>query len=243
MARWVCSASTVTTLPVRSSPATSGASSLISLPLSPDLAPGEHDRVVVGDRREQVRAGTAAGGGAADALAVDGHPGQAPGAVGGDLVPDLTALHATVVMGARPGGPRCGLGPPGGQPLQVGGVDLGQDAAQGRLAGCGDHTGQRVGGSPQREQHPPRCGRGPLGLGDHLVVSSTRRRGDDHGQQEPQLVAQPLPRPMINNLVQVLDQRTAIGTNSTDAARDISVDLPGGVGGDRLASNRRGEAG
>jgi hypothetical protein len=48
---------------------------------------------------------------------------------------------------------------------------------------------------------------------------------------------------MINNLVQVLDQRTAIGTNSTDAARDISVDLPGGVGGDRLASNRRGEAG
>ena len=59
----------------------------------------------MGDRRQQVRTGAAIRGRAADALAV-----------GGDLVPDLTipgltALHATVVVGARPGGPRCGLDP------------------------------------------------------------------------------------------------------------------------------------
>lgn len=54
---------------------------------------------------------------------------------------------------------------------------------------------------------------GPLGLRGHLVMSCTRRRSDDHCQQEPQLVAQASARPVINDSVEVLGQRVEPGTH------------------------------
>jgi hypothetical protein len=74
-------------------------------------------------------------------------------------------------------------------------------------------------------------------------MARTRRRRDDHGQQEPQLLAQPLPRPVINDLIEVVGQRTPTHTNTRDPAQDLAADLMGGIRGDRLVGNGPNEAG
>jgi hypothetical protein len=157
----------------------------------------------------------AASGRTSYGLAVDGHRGQ-PGAL--------------AVAGA---GPQC-LGPLGAHALQLSGVDLGQRAAQGGLTGCGDRAGQRVGFGAQRPQHPHGGVRGPLGLRGHLVMSGARCRSNHYGQQEPQLVAQALPRPVINYLIQVLDERAISATNSRELPTGVCAGVLGVVLGDEL---------
>ena len=62
-----------------------------------------------------------------------------------------------------------------------------------------------------------------------------RRGGHHHPQQEPQLVAQSLPRPVIDDLVQVLGQCPASPADNSEGSRNVL--------GDGLASNGRGKAG
>ena len=65
-----------------------------------------------------------------------------------------------------------------------------------------------------------------------------------HGQQEPQLVAQALPRPVINYLIQVLDERAISGTNSRELPTGVCAGVLGVVLGDELlADSRRDRAG
>jgi len=81
-------------------------------------------------------------------------------------------------------------------------------------------------------------GRDPLGLRCHLhlVVPGACRRGNHHGQQKPQPVAQALPRPVINYLIQVLGQCAASGANSRDLPTGVPAGVLGVVLGDELLS-------
>jgi hypothetical protein len=57
-------------------------------------------------------------------------------------------------------------------------------------------------------------------------MPGTRHRGHDHRQQETQLVAQSLPRPVINDLIQVLlSQRTTRSRNSSEVPGEVSGGL------------------
>lgn len=67
--------------------------------------------------------------------------------------------------------------------------------------------------------------------------------GHYHGQQETELVAQSLPRPVINSLIQVLGQRPASGTNISDIDGDESGDVLNLNVKDRLTGNGQSKAG
>lgn len=63
-------------------------------------------------------------------------------------------------------------------------------------------------------------------------------------QQKPQLIAQTLPRPMINHLIQVLSKSAAPDTNSPQIPTLVPTDRLGVVFGEELlASNGVDKAG
>jgi len=97
-----------------------------------------------------------------------------------------------------------------------------------------DHARQQVGLGAQRPQHPHGGVRDPLGLRGHLVMSGARCRSNHHPQQEPQLVAQALSRPVINYLIQVLNERAISATNSRELPTAVPAGAPGAALGDEL---------
>ena len=58
---------------------------------------------------------------------------------------------------------------------------------------------------------------------------------------EPQLVAQALPRPVINYLIQVLDERAMPATNSRELPTGVSAGVLGVVLGDELLAGSGGD--
>jgi hypothetical protein len=122
--------------------------------------------------------------------------------------------------------------PFGDQALQLIGIHACQRASQGRLAGRGDPTGQRVGPGTQRDQHLRRRIPRPLRNRGHFGMPSTGRRGHRHAQPKPQLITQAaLPRPVIDNPAQEPGQCATPGAHDTN------------TGHGRLARRGRGRQG
>jgi len=99
--------------------------------------------------------------------------------------------------------------------------------------------------APSAISSHPGASAAPLGLRSHLVVSGARCRGHHHGQHEPQLVAQPLARPVINDPVQILGEDTA-PSRQIELPVEVRGGCPGVCSGeflgDRLATSGRGKA-